>query len=392
MLPLQPHRERHGALRIAIDATSAPPRPAGAGVYAIELVRALAARDAHDGYALFARGTQFDDIVGVHKNWRIERVRAATRPARLAWEQMRLPASLAALGIDVLHSTHHTLPMAPLRCKRVVTFHDVTFFRIPERYPPARRLYMQTTTRLAARVADAIIVPSNTVRHDVHTTLGVPVSKIVTVYEAASPTFRSLGREEATDVARRYGIEGPYVLSVGSLEPGKNRARLIRAMRSLRDEGVAHSLVVVGQKAWKYQSDFDLVSALGMADRVLFPGYVPANDLPALYNAADAFAFPSLYEGFGLGVIEAMACGVPVLTSNVGATAEVAADAALLVDPLSVEAIRDGLSKLLGDDALRNKLAKRGLHRAAKFTWRQAAEETHALYGRVARGEAASTQ
>lgn len=392
MLPLQPHRERHGPLRIAIDATSAPNQPAGAAVYAIELVRALAARDAHDGYALFARGMQFDAIVGGHKNWRVECVGTATRPARLAWEQVRLPASLAALGIDVLHSTHHTLPLAPLRCKRVVTFHDVTFFRIPERYPPARRLYMQTATRFAARVADAIVVPSNAVRHDVHTTLGVPASKILTVYEAASPAFRPLAREEATAVARRYGIEGPYVLSVGSLEPGKNRGRLIHAVRALRDEGVEHCLVVVGQKAWKYERDFDLVSALGMTNRILFPGYVPADDLPALYNAADAFAFPSLYEGFGLGVIEAMACGVPVLTSNVGATAEVAGDAALLVDPLSVQAIRDGLGALLGDEALRNKLAKRGLRRAAKFSWRQAAEETHALYGRVARGEPASTR
>jgi len=254
-----------------------------------------------------------------------------------------------------------------------------------------RRFYMQAMTRLAARVADAIVVPSNAVRDDVVRTLRVPESNVTTVYEAAASQFVPVERGAASSVAREYGIDGPYVLSVGSLEPGKNRTRLIHAMRALRDAGLEHRLVIVGQKAWNYEDEFALVDRLGMNDRVLHLGYVKATHLPALYSGAAAFAFPSLYEGFGLCVVEAMACGAPVLTSNISATAEVAGDAALLVDPLSVDAIRDGLRQLLGDDALRADLVSRGFERASQFSWRRAADETHAVYSRVVQGDRAKS-
>ena len=181
-------------------------------------------------------------------------------------------------------------------------------------------------------------------------------------------------------VARRCGVDRPFVLSVGSREPGKNRTRLIRAMHELRGEGIDRALLIVGQKAWKYEDEAALVRELGMDDRVIFAGYAAGEDLPALYSAADVFAFPSLYEGFGVPVLEAMACGAPVVTSNVSATAEVADEAALLVDPLSVTSIRDGLRGLLVDAALRARLSRRGMERAASFSWRRAAEETHAVY------------
>jgi glycosyltransferase involved in cell wall biosynthesis len=371
-------------VKIAIDASSLPPRPAGAGVYALELVRALAERDdRHDGYAVFARGDWFDAVTAGRKNWRIERVAAGSRPARLAWEQTQLPAALERLGADVLHSTHHTLPVRPMHARRIVTMHDVTFFRLRDRYPPVRRLYMQTSTRLAARVADAIIVPSRAVRDDVTRTLGVPAEKVRVVYEAAAEQYRPVVRGPAEATARRAGIDPPYLLSVGSLEPGKNRGRIIRALRHLRDAGVDARLAVVGQKAWRYEQDFALARELGMEDRIEWLGYVPAEDMPALYSAATAFVFPSLYEGFGLPVLEAMACGTPVITSEVSATAEVAGDAALLVDPQSVPAIADALRRVLTDEALRCDLRERGLRRAAEFSWARAAEETHALYATV---------
>ena len=372
-------------MRIAIDATSMPPQPAGAAVYAIELVRAMA-NDRHDGYALFVRGGVLDEAVAGRRNWRTERVGAGSRPSRLLWEQARLPRALARLGIDVLHSTHHTLPIAGVRCRRVVTIHDVTFLRLPKRYHLARRLYMQTVTRLSARVADAVIVPSNVVRNDVRRLLHVPEEKIVTVYEAAGAQYAPMDRDAALAVARSYGIDPPYVLSLGSLEPGKNRARLFRAMRLLRDEGIDRQLVVVGQRAWGYEGDLALIDELRMADRIVLPGYVKAGDLPALYAGAEAFVFPSLYEGFGLPVLEAMACGVPVLTSRVSATAEVSGDAALLVDPHSVDAIRDGLRQLLVDGDVRAAYARRGIERAAQFSWERAADETRAVYHRVVSG------
>lgn len=370
-------------MRIAIDATSIPAKPAGAGVYAIELVRAMMQRDRRDGYALFTRGDWFAEAAAGRKNWRIEQVSAGSREARLAWEQLRLPGRLAALGIDVLHSTHHTLPLRPMQPKRVVTIHDVTFFRIPERYPAARRLYMQTTTRAAANVADAIIVPSQSARDDVLASLPIDPAKVHVVYEAASQIYRPIDLPAATDVARSYGLEMPYLLSVGSLEPGKNRARLIRALRELRDEGVEAALAIVGQRAWLYEQDFRLIEELEMTDRVRYLGYVQQEHLPALHSAAIGFVFPSLHEGFGLPVLEAMACGAPVLTSNVSATAEVASDAALLVDPLSQPAIRDGLRTLISDTTARAELRRNGIERARAFNWRRAADETHAVYASV---------
>ena len=378
-------------MRVAIDATSIPPKPAGAGVYAIELVRAMMRRGAHDGreaggeYSVFARGGWFDDAASARSNWRVEHVEAGSREARLWWEQARLPGALSRLGADVLHSTHHTLPLRPTRTKRVVTLHDVTFFRMPERYPPARRLYMQTMTRLSARVADAIIVPSCAVRDDVVRTLGVDSAKVVIVYEAAAERYRPAAPGHCAEVCARYGVETGYVLSVGSREPGKNRERLIRAMRELRDEGIDRRLLIAGQPAWKHEGEEALVDQLGMGDRVTFAGYVPDDDLPALYSACDAFAFPSLYEGFGVPVLEAMACGAPVVTSDVSATAEVAGNAAVLVDPRSVASIRDGLRRVLTDDDLRAELLQAGMARAAQFSWRRAADETHAVYERVVR-------
>lgn len=375
-------------MRVAIDATSVPATPAGAGVYAIELVRAMMERDAHDGYAVFTRGAWFDEAAAGRRNWRVARVDAASRRKRLLWEQTALPAEVARLGIDVLHSTHHTLPLRRMRARRVVTVHDVTFFRIPERYPPARRFYMQTVTRLAARVADAIIVPSRAVREDVVRALRLPEAKVTAVHEAPGARYRPAPPADAAEVARRYGMDGRFVLSVGSLEPGKNRGRLIRALRDLRDEGIDVPLLVAGQPAWRHEGEGALVRDLRMEDRVRFAGYVPDDDLPALYAAATVFAFPSLYEGFGLPVVEAMACGAPVLTSDVSATAEVAGDAALLVDPLSITSIRDGLRDLLTDEARRRALAAAGIARAAEYSWRRAAGETYAVYERALRGEA----
>lgn len=377
-------------MRIAVDATSVPPRPAGAGVYAIELVRALAeTASAADGFAVFTRGGWFDEVDRSRPNWRVERVRGS-RLQRALWEQARLPARLRALGVGVVHSTHHTLPLRPMSCRRVVTVHDLTFLRLPQRYPLVRRLYMRLATRLAARVADAILVPSQAVRDDVRRRLGEgSAAKTHVVYEAAAARFAPAPDQRAAEaVAGRYGIAPPYLLSVGSLEPGKNRGRLIRALHALRDEGITDRLVVVGQPAWKYEDDFALVRELGMERQVLFPGYVGDEDLAALYAGAVAFALPALYEGFGLPVLEAMACGAPVLTSNTGATAEVAGAAALLVDPLSTTAIRDGLRALLTDVGLRDDLRARGLRRAAEFSWQRAARETLAIYRAVAGDEA----
>jgi glycosyltransferase involved in cell wall biosynthesis len=384
-------------MRIAFDATAMPRLMAGAAVYTYELARALAAVDSENEYVIFARGRHFDDLpamrpgppagpayrTGRRAGVRVLKVRAPSRPLRLLWEQTVLPWRLRQLGIDVLHSPHHTTPLAPCGYRRVVTIHDLTFFLLPERYPTTRRLYFQTMTRLSARVADAVIVPSEAVKGDVMRILGLPPERLFVIPEAAGPAFHPQDAVAIEAVRRRYGLEGLFLLSVGSLEPGKNRERLLEAFARLRAGGLKHTLVVAGQRAWRYEGEEPLARRLGLADSVRFLGHVPQADLPALYSAADLFVFPSLYEGFGLPALEALACGTPVVASNVSAVPEVVGDAALQVSPLDVEAMADAMERLLRDDRLRSDLRERGLERAAQFSWEKAARQTVEVYHRV---------
>ena len=260
----------------------------------------------------------------------------------------------------------------------------MTFFHLPDRYPATRRLFFQSMTRLAARRAAVLLVPSASVREDLHTFLRTPLERIVVTYEGVDPSFRPLDRGECVALAReRYGLPQGYLLSLGTREPGKNREVLLRALRRLVDAGRDLHLAVVGQSGWRLEDEQRAVRDLGLGARVHFTGYVPQADLPALYNAASVFVFPSLYEGFGLPALEALACGVPVVTSNVSALPEVVGDAALLVDPHESQAIADAIARALDDEGLRALLVQAGLERAAGFTWDACAEATLAAYRKV---------
>jgi glycosyltransferase involved in cell wall biosynthesis len=367
---------------VAVDGSAIPRRMAGAGVYTYQLVRALAALQGAFHLTVLARPGLFDDLPDVN----VVHVRQRGRAARLAWEQAALPERLNRHRIEVLHSPHHHTPVFTLGVPRVVTVHDLTFLRLPERYPAARRLYMTWVTRAAARVAKAIITPSETVRADVIERLGVPPERVVAIPEAAGPQYQRVDDDALGRMRWKYHLPSDYILSVGSLEPGKNRPRLIRASARLRDEGVDVPLVIAGQRAWRYEGEAELVRELGLREHVRFLGYVPDEDMPSLYAGATLLAFPSLYEGFGLPVLEAMACGTPVVTSNVSATAEAAGDAARLVDPTDLDALTDALRVVLSDPSVRFELQARGLERAAQFSWERAARETLAVYEAVAEG------
>ncbi len=377
-------------LRIAIDATAIPRQMAGAGVYTYEIVRAIATEPSNHKIVVFARQGLFEDLAaeaGLH----LVHVEPPWRGARLAWEQTVLPTLLRRLRIDVLHSPHHHTPVLAkvaigAGTKLVVTIHDLTFMLIPDRYPLARRLFMEMVTRASARAADAVIAPSQTVRRELLARLGLPSERVVAIPEAAGSSYRPAPRLLVQEVIARYGLREPYVLSVGSLEPGKNRTRLIHALAALHRAGVDSSLVVVGQPAWDYEGDYDLVQELSLGKHVSFLGYVPDQDMPPLYSGAAVLAFPSLYEGFGLPVLEAMACGTPVVTSRGSATEELGRQAALLVDPYDTVEIASAIQRVLTDSTSRADLRERGLDRAAEFSWERAARETLLLYELTAAG------
>jgi glycosyltransferase involved in cell wall biosynthesis len=374
-------------VRIAIDATSVPPQRLGAGTYIYNLVQALAQLDSDDRYFVFAKPETFAGGLPEGPRFRLVPVRLPWRLARMAWEQAVLPWHLQRLGVDVLHSPHYTTTAVGGGWRRVVTFHDVTFFLLPERYPALRRAYFRAASRAGAHLADLVIAVSKTVKADVERYLGMPPERVRAVPLAAAPSYCPLDDATRLEAVRaKYGLPERFVLNVGALEPGKNQATLLRAFHRLKGGSREGGLVIAGPPAWRYERLLRLVDKLGLADRVRFLNYVPAEDLVALYNLADLFVFPSLYEGFGLPPLEAMACGLPVVASNAPALREVLDGAALLVQPLDVAGLAEAMAAALGDEPLRAHLREAGLKRAALFSWERTARETAAVYHEATAG------
>jgi len=297
------------------------------------------------------------------------------------WMQSVLPWQAGRLRLDVCHFTNNVAPLwTP--CPSVVTIHDMTLWLYPEHHYAKRLLAMRPIIPLAVRRAAAIIAVSESAKHDIVRLLGVPAEKVHVVYEAAAPCFRPLPAGPAQVTLRqKYGLAERFVLTVGTLEPRKNLVRLLEAFAQLRKrDGLSHTLVFVGGRGWKDGPVFEAVERLDLGHLVRFLGHVPTADLVGLYNLAEALAFPSLYEGFGLPAIEAMACGTPVITSRRGSLVEVAGSAAQFIDPLRVESIAEGLHRVLSDAALREDLRVKGLAQASRFSWTRAAAETCGVY------------
>lgn len=289
---------------------------------------------------------------------------------RLSWEMQRRPP-------DVLFVPAHVVPLR--HPPSVVTIHDLGYLHQPEAHPPSARRMLDLTTRWSARVARRIIAISDTTRRDLTAHYGVPAERIQVIPHGVDHAMRRASRESVVELRRRLALPDAYILFVGTVQPRKNLGRLARAMAVVARAGLAHQLVIAGKRGWMASHVEAEIVASGMADRVRFVGYVPSSDLPTLYTGASAFCFPSLYEGFGLPVLEAMACGAPVVAADRSAIPEVAGEAALLVDPTVPEAIGQALCRVLTDKQLRNDLIERGRRRTRQFTWERTAAETIAL-------------
>lgn len=304
-------------------------------------------------------------------------------PSRIAWTYGLLPLWLRRRRLDVFHATSYYAPFGG-GVPTVVTFHDLSVLVGPEWHPRARVLRARLLFRQVARRAAAIITPSESAGRDVATWLDVDPGRIHVVPHAAAAPFRPVDRAEAARVAARYGVAPGYFLALGTVEPRKNLVRTIEALEHLRAGGDPARIVVVGGLGWRHQPIVERAAALATSGAVRFLGHVPDDDLPALMGAATALVHPSLYEGFGLPVVEAMAAGLPVITTGTGATAEVAGSAALLVDPSDAE----GLAAAMGavrDPRVAARLRAAGIARAAAFSWERTARETVAVYRAVGR-------
>ena len=371
-------------MTIYLDVSAAVHRRAGLGRYAESLTRALVAADS-SRFALF-----YNRERGVEPLEGLEHLSARTvglgyKPWRmLVWlgQLVRIGFDRLLPGAELFHATEHLLP--PLRSiPTVLTVHDLIFRHLPAHHKRLNRWYLNLALPLYCRRAAHIIAISEHTRRDLIAAYGLGPEKITVIYEAAAPRFRPQSPQTVAAVRARHSLPDRYLLFIGTIEPRKNLTRLLAAFETIHDEGLTDGLVIVGRRGWLYDDFFARLEESPAREAVILPGYVPDEDLPAICAGAQALALPSLYEGFGLPVLEAMACGTPVVTSNASSIPEIGGDAPLYFDPTDVEAITETFRRLLRDADLQERLRARGLAQAARFSWQRAAVETEAVYGTV---------
>jgi len=368
---------------IYVDISAAVHRRAGLGRYAESLTRALVAQDA-DRYGVF-----YNRERGIQPLAGLERLPACTvglgyKPWRMAvWlgQLGRVGLDRLLPGAELFHATEHLL--LPLRSiPTVLTVHDLIFRHLPAHHKPLNRWYLNLVMPLYCQRATHIIAVSECTRRDLVTAYDLAPEKITVVHEAAASHFHPQSPEVIAAVRSRCGLPDRYLLFVGTIEPRKNLACLLSVFETIHAEGLSDGLVIVGRRGWLYDEFFARLERSPVRDAVSFPGYVLDEDLPAIYGGSQGLVFPSVYEGFGLPVLEAMACGTPVAASNASSLPEIGGDAALYADPLDVEGMTESVRRLLCDAELREHLRARGLERAAQFSWERAAARTRAVYER----------
>jgi len=370
---------------IVVDVSAAVHRRAGLGRYAESLARALA--DAvPNGLGLF-----YNQERGVSPLTGLEHLPTSTvAMGYKPWRMLVWVGQLSRVGFDrlvpgahVFHATEHLLP--PLRrVPTVLTVHDLSFRHLPAHHKTLNRLYLNAAMPLYCRRAGRIIAISECTKRDLVDAYGMPAEKVTVIYEAASPRFQPQSAEAIAAARAIHGLPDRYLLFVGTIEPRKNLTRLLAAFETIAREGLSDALVIAGRPGWLCGDFFSALEASPVRDRVILPGFVPDDDLPGVYGGAQALVLPSLYEGFGLPVLEAMACGTPVICSSTSSLGEISGDAALHVDPGQTSSIVSAIRTLLADDGLQEDLRLRGRRRAAEFSWTRVAAETQAVYCAVA--------
>jgi glycosyltransferase involved in cell wall biosynthesis len=359
---------------IGIDASRATSAtPTGTETYSRELIRALIALDRKNRYRLYLRDAVSPDFFApLNSEHRTQKTEHCLIPFPRFWTHFRLSLEMLTHAPDILWVPAHVLP--PLHPRRsIVTVHDLGHLHFPNAHPPLQRLYHDWSTRWNVRAASHILADSEATRDDLVQLLQVPSKKISVVYPAYDAArFKPVRDGAVIDAVRnRLRVGKDYVLAIGTLHPRKNYARLIEAFSKLQITNC--ELIIVGKRGWLYASILQRACELNLESRVKFLDYVSSDDLPALISGARLVAFPSLHEGFGLPVLEAQACGTPVVCSMVSSLPEAAGDAALFFDPFDVDAIAGAIERTYNDNAVRAKLVERGFDNVKRFSWQVSA-------------------
>ncbi len=372
-------------LPITIDYTAAYEQGGGIGRYVRELVAALARIDGETPYKLFVAGaTRANLPAPMGKNFTWQPTRLTPKWLARIWHRAQLPIPVEwwCGESEIFHATDFVLPPTKSSTYTLLTVHDLSFVRVPEAASPRLKAYLDAVVPRSVQRANHVLADSMATKEDLIELYGTSPDKITVLLSGIDTRFKPVHDEKVLSTIRqKYNIpQRPYLFTIGTVQPRKNYSRLVLALKLLHERGYDIDLVIAGGKGWLDNPIYTTIRESGLEQHIHMVGFVDDEDLPALYSAAELVAFPSLYEGFGFPVLEGMACGTPVLTSNVSSLPEVAGDAAIMVDPYNVEAIADGLIKILGDNKLRDELIAKGFEQAKRFTWEKAATHLKSIY------------
>lgn len=370
-------------MSLTIDISAAVNGAAGLGRYARSLVEALLPYETpHLFYNVIAGRTQPIDSLAHLPSHTIKLGYKAWRMAVLLGQAAHLPFNRLVPDATLFHATEHLL--MPLRgVKAVLTVHDLIYKLFPQHHKRLNYWFLNAAMPIFVRQADAIIAISETTKRDLILHYKTPPEKITVIYEAAAPHFTPSTPQQIAAVCQRYTLPEKYLLVVGTIEPRKNYTRLLDAMLEVRKDQPDLHLVVVGNKGWLYEPFFQRIEDLNARQWVIFPGYVSDDALPAIYAGATALVMPSVYEGFGLPILEAMACGTPVISSHAASLPELGGTAAQYFDPADTGSMSEAIQSVLADESLRQAMRQAGFQQAALFSWDRAARETIAVYNRL---------
>jgi glycosyltransferase involved in cell wall biosynthesis len=367
-------------MRIGIDAHTLGSKSSGNESYYLQLLQELARIEANgDRYVIYFARPNSTANVPKPDHFRFKRIRPLNPFVRIP---LSFPVEFQREKLDVFHAQFIIPPFC--KSRRVATIPDILFERYPDFFPRFETLRSKLLIRWSARRADHVITVSNFSKTEIVNTYHIDPDMVSVTYEAAGAEFRPLDKEKSQEqIAKKYGVQSPFILYVGRLQARKNVLRLVEAYARLAARGVNEKLIVVGKQDWGAEEVTARVAQLNLSGRVIFTGYVEGGDLPIFYNAAELFVFPSICEGFGIPVLEAMACGVPVVTSYGSSLEEVAGGAAILAHPESVDSIAEALDQVLSNEGLKQLLRQRGLKRASEFSGASMAAQTISIYRKV---------
>jgi glycosyltransferase involved in cell wall biosynthesis len=372
----------------------------GIGIYTQNLMDHLLPLDTKNDYVLFYYNSKFIGRYARYEHVQEKLIEAPLTPPSLRglyfptlyrhgavwdqvrqaiWDQLKIPIAAKREGLDIIFSPTDSIPLLA-NCKTVMVLHGSEWLVYPQWFRLRDRLHIRIMMPLYCKKASYLLSNSNVTKRNFINILKIAENKIKTTHLAFDPRFKRLDdNARLKSIREKYSLPERFILYVGRIYPGKNFGNLIKAFSKIHST-IPHNLVVAGHPRWGHQEEFASVEKLGLQEKVVFAAWVPQGDLVGFYNLADAFILPSLYEAFGIPLLEAMACGCPVITSNTGAPPEITDGAALLVDPHNPDEIGEAIRKVLADSALRQDLSERGLHRAALFSWEKCARETLAVF------------